>query len=87
MATQLLAAGTTAANSSSFTLADGESASVAMKGALQSASIIVEMQDDAAAWNAVGYLTAAEPGKIITGPGTFRVRRQANSPSVGVFRG
>lgn len=87
MATQLIAEGSNAATSEDIVLTDGATATVAMKGAARDAGLIIEMKDDASAWNAVGFLTTREPGQVITGPGTFRVRREANSGIVGAFRG
>ena len=86
MATQLLAVGTTAATSAAFTLADGASATIAIKGTTKQAPLYVEMQDDAGAWQTVGDLSA-DGGRVINGPGTFRLRREANTGNIGAFRG
>lgn len=89
MATELLAAGTTAANSADFTLADGESATLALKGAgasgvLDFAPVLIEIKDDAGAYHQIGGLLKPQ---VLSGAGTYRVRRIANRGSVGVFRG
>ena len=87
MATELLAAGTSAASSSPFTLAEGASATIGIKGTQKLSTLFIEMQDDAGVWQSVGTVTT-ESGKVVTGPGIFRVRRAANSGnSVGAFRG
>ena len=88
MATELLAAGTTAANSADFTLADGESATLALKGAAAAtatmAPVVIEIKDDAGAYHWIGSLSKPQ---VLSGAGTYRVRRIANRGSVGVFRG
>lgn len=88
MATELLAANTTAASSADFTLAAGESATLALKGAdagsFETDAVLVEIKDDAGGYWLVGELNKPQ---VISGAGTYRVRRLAGRGNVGVFRG
>lgn len=88
MATQLLAAGTTAASSADFTLAAGESATLALKGPdandFQFNAVVIEMKDDAAAYWPIGKLNGPQ---VLAAAGTYRVRRIVGLANVGVFRG
>lgn len=85
-ATNLIATGTTAATSSNIVLADGASALLALKAPIQGAVVHIDLLDDEAAFNSIGRLTGSEPAKLVSGPGTFRVRRIAGA-SCGVFSG
>ena len=88
MATELIPAGTTAATSSDFTLAEGESATLALKGAdangFEVDAVLIELKDDAGAYHPVGELNTPQ---VLAGAGTYRVRRIAGRANVGVFRG
>lgn len=93
MATEILAAGTTAAGSSTFTLAAGESVTLLLKGAsgkvtapLQ-AHVVVEMQNAAGAWVHNQTLRGTEGSAVITAVGTFRCFRPVQSNAVGVDKG
>lgn len=87
----LLAPGTTAANSASFTLADGESATLclapAQSGELgNDAAVDIQMQSNGE-WVTIGGLNAARVGAtaaVVQAPGTFRVARVARKHPVGV---
>lgn len=90
MATQLLPIASTAASSAEFTINEGSSAVVSLKGTLNSgARMYVEIKDDAGGWNPVGVLLAnSGPEKrsaVIGAAGTYRVRRVAGS-ACGAFR-
>lgn len=93
MATQILAAGATAAASSTFTLAAGESATLLLKGAAGKATaplqahVIVEMRNAAGAWVHNTTLRGTEGSAVITAVGTFRCYRPAQNNAVGVDKG
>jgi len=87
--TTILAAGSTAATSSDVTVAAGASVSV---GLFSAAGIPKDIElpiymDTPSLDAQVGVLTAKTPAIVLSGPGVFRVRREAlaNSVSVGVF--
>lgn len=89
MATEILAAGTTAASSEPFTLADGESATLILRVSgsvpLLWPGVSIEVQDSANGWNAIGSLQGSDDVKVLQATGTFRVTRRAG-PNVGVDR-
>lgn len=92
MATELLATGNTAANSSDITVADGGSATIFLKagsGANIPAGVRVNIQikDSANAYNTIGYLDALNPSTVIAAKGVYRVSRVAGAYSVGVGQG
>lgn len=82
MATNILASGTTAAQSASFTLADGASSNLILKG---QGTVQVQIQD-ATGWTAVGFLDSQYPVKTVSGPGNFRVAREAVGTALAVDR-
>jgi hypothetical protein len=84
MATQLIAAGTTAANSSDIVVASGATLTVALKAQASDATAFIELKDDGGAYNIVGSLNFGAPALSIVSPGTYRVRRRAGG-SCGVF--
>jgi hypothetical protein len=84
MATNLLSAGTDAASSSEFTLASGESTSIVIRETVV-VSLLIEQKDEAGAFTQIYELKSGSA--VLSGPGTFRVRRPANSKSFGAFRG
>ncbi|RWN51392.1 MAG: hypothetical protein EOS04_24270 [Mesorhizobium sp.] len=84
MAAELLATGSTAANSSDLTVSAGTPVTVGLKGWVTDAKVYIYLKDDAAAYNLVGKLTAYEPATSITAPGTYRFSRVAGA-SCGVF--
>lgn len=84
MATQLLAAGTTAADSADVTVVAGTPITVALKAAADGAEVAVKLKDDGAAYNIVGRLTSAQPALMVSAPGTYRFSRIAGA-SCGVF--
>lgn len=90
--TELLATGTSAANSSDFTLAAGESATLFLKdadgGGLNSRALVyLEVKDETGQYTTIDSLTTNKPGFVLTAIGTFRVRRPAGGDSCGVSRG
>ncbi len=87
--TNILAAGTTAANSTDVTVASGGSANLflmdaAGPGVGSKVLLDVQIKSSNNAYFTVGRLTAASPMFALRAPGTYRVTRPANSPSVGV---
>lgn len=89
MATELIATGFTAANSADITLADGESATVGMKGGTAFSVIKIELKDDDGGYNTVGDLNSQRPAVSINAAGTYRLRRLAGdaNSACGAYRG
>jgi hypothetical protein len=89
--TQILAAGTTQAASSEFTLAATDEVSIFLKSAggatLPSdaqAFVQIKSDDSPALWTTIGELNQREPALVLDAPGTFRVQRQAVSVAIGI---
>jgi hypothetical protein len=93
MATELLAAGNTAATSSTFVLAAGDSATILLKPAAGTATVplqagvVIEAEDSGSRWIPHQTVKGSEASFVLTAEGTFRVRRPAQTFSVGVDRG
>lgn len=86
MPTQLLATGSTAADSADLVVAAGTPVTVCLKGLTTgSAKVEVKLKDDAGAFTIVGSLTLNSPAVCITAPGTYRFSRIAGA-ACGVFR-
>jgi hypothetical protein len=89
---EILAPGAAAANSSTFALTAGQSATLALFTAdgtlppLQAAIFHIQKQASNAQWvNTGAFLTEWEPVVVLTGVGTFRVARPLLAgESVGV---
>lgn len=82
----ILAAGNSAATSSDVTLADGASATLSLmvaSGSLPANAEAVVYVDTSGADTEVGRLTALDPAKQVSGPGTYRVKR-IPGPTFGV---
>lgn len=94
MATQLLAVGTTAADSADITAAAGTPVTLFLKGSADgpadSAAVCeIKVKDSAGLYHKIGELNGREAGKacvVIDGPGTFRVSRVAGA-ACGVDQG
>lgn len=87
MATEILATGSTAANSADVSVVAGTPLAVSLKGMTNmDARVVVYLKDDAAAYNQVGDLVASQPAITITAPGTYRFTRVAGG-TCGVFSG
>lgn len=84
MATSLIAAGTTAADSADVTVVAGTPQTVALKAAADGAEVAIKLKDDGGAYNIVGRLTSAVPAQMISAPGVYRLSRIAGA-SCGVF--
>lgn len=90
-AAEILAVGTTAANSSDQTVASGSTLTVALKDAAGAtlgygARVDIQLKADNAEYFTVASLTSAKPALVITGAGTYRFSRPAGV-SCGVFSG
>lgn len=91
MATQILAAGTTAANSADVVVAAGTPLTVCLKDAAgpavePGAMVNILLKDDAGQYFRVAHLDRGRPALIIDGAGTYRFSRVAGV-SCGVFSG
>lgn len=90
MATEILAIGTSAANSSDVTVASGDILAVALKGAtprVNGGIVKIELKADDGNYYEVGELTGSvgKTGAVIDAPGTYRFARLAGAVSCGVF--
>lgn len=85
-ALNLLAVGNTAANSLDFTVAQGESATICLKGGDATGEARIFLKDDTGAYVFLQNITATGTRAVcITAPGTYRVSRVAGA-NCGVFR-
>lgn len=86
-AAEILATGSTAANSADVTVAAGTPLAVSLKGVADGqALVVILLKDDAAAYNVVGALRSHAPSTLISAPGTYRFSRVAGA-ACGVFSG
>lgn len=84
----LLAAGTTTASSSDFTLT-GETSTLFLDCAtaqIQDVIVSIEVKAASGVYHIIGELTDEYPIQVLIGPGTYRVTRQACTIAVGVDR-
>lgn len=91
MATEILAVGTSAANSGDVTIAAGSTLTVCLKDAAgpavgSTARVEIQIKDDAGEYFTVATLTGGRPSIVIVGAGTYRFSRFAGA-SCGVFSG
>jgi hypothetical protein len=87
MSTQILAAGTTAANSADVVLDQGETATLALfvaAGSIPAQPACTIFLKGQGAPVAVSYLDRARPAASVQGPGTYFVQRPAMAVAVGV---
>lgn len=89
MATQILAAGTSAADSSDVVVTVGAPTTIFLKagadGPVSSdADFDIKIKSAGSTWHTIGKLTGKEPAKVIDGAGTYRVSRVFASSAVGV---
>jgi len=85
MATELLAAATTAANSADITVTD--SAHIHLRGpdlVLPVCSAFVDIKNSDASYTQLAQLTQDRPSVVIDGLGVYRVRRPQNSVPIAV---
>lgn len=86
MASEILAAGSGAANSSDVTIASGSTLTVSLKSYDIGARVAVQLKDDAGGYQEVGQLRGDNPGAVLSS-GVYRFARLASSTSCGVFSG
>lgn len=91
MPAELIAVGTTDANSADVTVAAGAPVSVFLKGTAGAyvdpqARCVVEAKTAAGAYQLVGELVGQQRGLVIDAPGIYRIRKFAG-PSFGVEQG
>lgn len=91
MPTQILAVGTTAADSSDVVVAAGATLAVSLKDAagpnvLGGALVHIALKDDAGQYFRFDRLTTGRPALALVAPGTYRFSRVAGT-SCGVFSG
>ena len=87
MASNLIASGETGAADASadINVVAGAPVTVCLKDARNTARVIIEKKDDAAAWQPTGSsLDAAGPTRTLVGAGVYRLRRVAGY--CGAFR-
>lgn len=89
MATEVLAIGTTAANSSDVTVAVGAPLTVCLKDAAGAtvaagARVDILLKDDAGQYFLVAGLTSGRPALVLDGAGVYRFTRVVGT-SCGVF--
>ena len=85
MPSEILAVGSTAASSADVVIAEGETATVGIKGfTASSAEVHIELKDDDAGYNYLGSLRPTIPAVSITSPGTYRFTRRAGA-ACGVY--
>lgn len=85
MATEILAVGTNTTPSSDLLVEDGNSVTVALKGA--NGHVEIQLKDGGGDYHSVKALTPATPWAVLDAPGTYRFVRRAGGNGVGVFRG
>lgn len=86
---ELIATGTAEANSADFTLAAGDQVTLFLKDAggpraPQDAIAKVQIKSAGAEYFDVGQIDSNTPAKVLAAPGTYRVKRMANSAAFGV---
>jgi len=90
MATEIIASGTTATQSSDIILAGGELTTLILRAPDDLASdykaAYIEVKDSTGGYIKVSNLTRSDPAKVVSGPVTFRVRRAIMSIAIGVDR-
>lgn len=84
-AAELIATGTTAANSADVTVTT-TAVAVALKAAADGAEVVVSLKDDGGAYNIIGRITSGSPVATVSAPGVYRFSRVAGK-SCGVFSG
>lgn len=92
MASELIATAAGSATSSDIVVGAGSTATIFLKDAdggqmPKDAKVAIEIKDSGGVYNTIGWLTAEEPAKVISGAGTYRARRYATGAIVGVGQG
>jgi hypothetical protein len=86
MATEILATGSTAADSADVVVAAGTPVTVGLKGVADGQARVLISLYDGAAYNVVGELRSHSSSTQITAPGTYRFSRVAGA-TCGVYSG
>lgn len=86
---EIIASGTTEANSSDIIVADGASTTVFLKSGtggqiVNGASATVQIKSSGGHYFPIGSLDQYNSAKVIQAPGTYRVVRHANGSAFGV---
>ncbi len=86
---ELIATGTTLANSADVVVAAGTPATVFLKDATgqsvdAGANALIQIKSAGGEYFDIGALTSKEPALAITSPGTFRIVRPVQAVAVGV---
>lgn len=89
MPAEILAIGTTSADSSDVVVAAGEQLVVGLKGSAgpavgYGASVLVQLKTDAGTYFTIDALGGGRPALVLAGAGTYRFSRVAGT-SCGVF--
>ncbi len=79
MATELIASGSTAANSADIVVAGGEAVTVFLKDMDGFSVANIQIKDSDGGYNNIGALGPSDPAKMIAAPGTYRISRPVNS--------
>lgn len=83
----IIASGTTAADSAEFTLAAGDSTVLLLTGTPASdARAVVRIKAADGTFHRAGELTGQYPAQSLTGAGTYKVSKVASSSAYGVDR-
>ena len=86
---ELIAVGTAQADSADFTNTSGTDLAIFLKTAASQtlpndAKALIQVKSSEGAYFDIGVLTAVEPMRLLSAPGTFRVRRLACAVGFGV---
>lgn len=86
---ELIASGTTEADSDDFTLSSGDQVTLFLKDAAgptvgSDAIALVQIKSADAQYFIVGKIDFGTPAKVLAAPGTYRVKRLAASAAYGV---
>lgn len=93
MPTQILAVGSSDANSADVVVSDGSTLTVALKdgtGPVVASGCLVDilLKDDAGQYFLIDTLSVHKPAVVISAPGTYRFsRKNRGDASCGVFSG
>ena len=77
MATEILAMGSTAANSTPVTVAAGTPTTIHARGNGTPYSGRIQIENSDASWTTIATLSNQEPAQTIYGPGEYRIARDA----------
>ena len=88
---ELIATGRAQADSSDFTLADGQSTTIFLKDASYDSvpaqcAANVQIKSADSVYYTIHVITARCPAIVLDAPGTYRVRKQASITTFGVDR-